>query len=191
MIARDLERMLVMAQASPSGLDLVLRSLRDNGAIPIGGRGTNAPKIGNVEASAILLALAASDVAGKSYLALAGLRALRFAASSVSARYSESLIDTVRSLLGDPVLANGVREIRVCRNLPLAEIFYNDGTVERFVHEDVLVDAAGFGGACFRSEGVLSGGLLTTVALKLKTPRVESGWVGDTVEADQRETVHA
>ncbi|MEO7688189.1 MAG: hypothetical protein ABIS51_02810 [Sphingomonas sp.] len=189
MIARDLERLLVILQAPASIVDLVTRDLRENGAIPTGGRGPNAPRIGAVEAAAMLIALAGADVASQAYLAIAKVKGLRFVELDALPRHDGCLVTTLRKVLGDPPLASEIHEIRVCRNLPLAEIFYKDGAIERFVHQNVIVDPMALGGGCFRSEGVLPGALLEQVALKLLG--TASGWVGDKVEANTRETVQA
>lgn len=167
MNARQLERLLVQHGAPASFLDVVTRKLREAMRLPKGGRGLNAPEIGGDEAAWTLLGLAGTDTATQAAHAITRLLELRLPAG-IEPRHSREFVSAVQIILGSVEWAGEISEVRVGRSCPHSQIIYRDGHVEHFVLPDVSAHAAAsVGSARFRSEGVLSGGLLHQVAIDL------------------------
>lgn len=164
MKVRDLERLLVSLGAPSSFLDTVTRVLRSKSRLPIGGRGAHAPDIGPDEAAWIILALAGTDVAARAVEGLARLLDLQLPTGE-RARFATSFVDAIQVILGSPESAAQIREVRVGRSHALSQIIYCDGEIERFVLPGTSPSsAAEVGSTKFRSEAVLTGGLLVRVA---------------------------
>ncbi|MEA1015576.1 hypothetical protein [Sphingosinicella sp. LY1275] len=171
MKVRQLERILAMHGAPASFLDTVTRSLRAEGRLPIGGRGVNAPDIGPDEAAWVMIGLAATDVAAQAALRFA-LQLELALPEGASPRHARNFVDAVQALLGSPETAWEVWEIRVGRSHNFSQIVYRDGHVEPFVLPNVpLSKATSVGSMAFRSEGIISGGLLHQVAIDLSEPQ--------------------
>ena len=168
MIVRELERVLVACGADASPLDVVTRQLRECGALPIGGRGKHAPQIGPQEAASVLLSyVATASVAGAVPTALLRMKDLA-RPQKMPARHGSSFVNVVATLLGDPAAAAEIEEVRVCRNMPLADIVYADRAVERFMGRSLAWERASeYGRDSLRSEGVIAGGVFRRVAAAL------------------------
>lgn len=173
MRARELERLLVAHDAPASFLDTVTRVLRTEGKLPIGGRGINAPHISPDEAAWTLLGLAGTDVAAQAVHAIARLLELGLPPGERSRTGERRFVDAVQMLLHKPELAATVSEVRVGRSHALSQVLYRDGHVERFVLSGISPSKASTVGAMkFRTEGILTGELLHTIANELAASAV-------------------
>ena len=165
MHAKQLERLLAALGANPSAIDVVTRKLRAGFDLKTGGRGLNAHDLTNAEVSWIVAAYAGSEVAAKADAALARLMELKGVGEKFM--HSGDFLTSLQLILAEPKAAYQVSEVRVCRNLPRAEIHYKDGTKEKFVPAKDRANGEGFGNAIYRSEGVLSAGLIQQLAIEL------------------------
>jgi len=168
MNAKELERLLAHLGANPSAVDVVTRKLRDAFKVSTGGRGINAHRLSVDEVAWIVLTYAGSEIAAKAAETLARLLDLitNEPAPAPNVPWSNDFVASFQLILRDEI--QGVREVRVCRNVGIAEIIFDDGTVRKFVASNLAVnDAAAAGQAMFRSEGVLSGGLIEALKHRL------------------------
>ena len=161
MNAKELERFLANLGASATQVDVVTRRMRAAFNVSTGGRGVNAASLRVDEIAWILCAFAGSDIAAKADQTFATILKLQ----SPDAKCKEFVIAMQLILRGE---ITDVQEVRICRNMPLAKILYTDGNIERFVSTEYLQSAGGFGEASFRSEGVISGGLIKALRLELE-----------------------
>lgn len=174
MRVRQLERLLTTLGASATALDIVTRQLREATRLPIGGRGANAPHITGDEAAWIIIALASTETASQAVAGLSRQTELQLP-REVEPRHSRSFVDTVQLILGSQEWAGNVVEIRVGRSHARSQVIYTNGDVENFVLPGMTAkQAEGVGTAAFRSEAVLSRGLLHQVAIELTGENVSA-----------------
>lgn len=164
MKARKLERILVSHGAPASFLDTVTRVMRTDGKLPIGGRGPNAPDIGPFEAALMMIALAATDVAARAVEGLS--RQISLKTDAAAPRFADDLPSALQVALGNPDWARQIAEVRVGRTHAFSQIAYCDGHIEYFTIPGTA-NPSGVGSTAFRSEGILSGGLIHQVAIEL------------------------
>src|SRR5689334_1814244 len=112
MRARQFEMLLAsFGLWSSSEIDQRTRALREIGALPIGGRGLNAPDITAEHAAMILIALASTERAGDAreatqvYASMADESGRTFAAALTAA-------------LSDPLDKLHLERVTVCRTIP-------------------------------------------------------------------------
>jgi hypothetical protein len=163
--AKQLERFLVHLGANASAIDVVTRRLRAGFNLKTRGRGLNARDLTTAEVSWIVAAYAGADIAAKADVALTRLKQLSGVGETF--KHSGDFLMSLELILADQKLAYQVSEVRVCRNLPMAEIHYKDGTKEKFVPASDSVTGASFGNSSYRSEGVLGAGLIQQLAIEL------------------------
>ena len=165
MNAKQLERLLSKLGANASALDVVTRKLRAAFDLKTGGRGLNAHDLTTAEVSWIITAYAGSEVAAKADVTLS--RLIELDGVGEKFRHSGDFLTSLQLILGEQELAREVSEVRICRNIPIAEIHYKDGSKEKFVPAKDRINGASFGNASYRSEGVLSAGLIQQLAIEL------------------------
>lgn len=167
MNARDFERFLVERGAPASFLDIVTRKLRQEGKLRIGGRGRHAAEVEHIEAAWIMIGLAATDVAAQAVDGFRRQMELEVP-RGVRPRHYTHIVEALQIILGNPQWASKVAEIRVGRTYAHTQIVYHDAPTDHFVLPGTPKDeAAEVGNRAFRSEGVLSGGLIHEAALAL------------------------
>jgi len=141
-------------------MDATTRKLRECGRLPVGGRGTNAPTIGFVEAATILVAVAGSAKGNEADARVGKLESLRCTSGD---HESWPLLEVLALLLGDPAKLHGVAEVRIARIKKRATIQFEDGRVEEFLDQkpDTRVDR-------FDVEGILPAALLGLIASAIR-----------------------
>jgi hypothetical protein len=139
-------------------MDVITRRLRENGQLPTGGRGFNAPIIGPHEAAIILIAVAGSPKAHEADVRAAKLGPLH----SEGRAGSRTLLNAVAALLSNPSELDALSEVRIARTTRRAKIIFRNGKLEEFRtgKSDPRSDR-------FDVEGILSAPLLALVARSL------------------------
>lgn len=167
MNAKQLERNLAEMGASASAVDVVVRKLREAFKVSTGGRGVNAHSLTADEVAWIVACYAGSDVAAQAAHTLLRLSDLIGVGDPYGFRHSNDFLASFQVILADPEKAWDVWEVRIARNMPIASIQYRDGTIEKFVSSEHRNHGQGYGTTAFRSEGVLSAGLIHQLAIDL------------------------
>ncbi len=152
MDAKNLERLLASHGASPSGIAVVVQKLRAAFKVSVGGRGFNAHDLTADEMSWIVATYLGSEAPARASETLARLSKLR----TTDAEPREFIL-CFRLILSRDI--KGVREIRIARNVDFAQILFNNRSPWTFTNRRAP-------GAlpAFRSEGVLSAGLIDVLA---------------------------
>lgn len=163
MNAKQLERFLADRGANASAVDVVVRKLRESFKLSTAGRGLSAHKLDGAEIVWVLTVYAGSETAARADETLARLSNL-IAPAFRHKHIGNDFLSAVQVHFRNG--AEDIREIRIGRNINMAVIVFNDGV------EEVFVDAGQHGQAdlaanAYRSEGVLSGGLLKQLAAEI------------------------
>ena len=172
MNAKQLERLLTPFRVNPSAFDVVTRKLRESFSLATSGRGMNAHNLTIDETAWLLAAYAGSEVAAKAAETLKRLIPLQS-----DEKVNSGFLFNLQLILRGEI--TNVQEVRVCKNADLAVIRYQDGTEVKFVRPEHLGEARGFGEAIYRSEGILTGGLLKTLAIEFADGDAAGEFLGE------------
>lgn len=161
MNAKALERLIADRGGNASAFGVVVRTLRAAFHVSTSGRGIP-HDLSPDDGAWVLAAYAGSEIAARADHTFGRLLKLQSDAST-----NNRFVFKLQLILRRDSVVPPVREVRICRNLNLAVIVYQDGREERFT--------AGNGGDVpaggFRSEGILSGELLDVIARNFSEDR--------------------
>jgi hypothetical protein len=153
MNAKDLERLFASHGANPSGFTVVVQKLREAFKVSVGGRGFNAHDLTADEMAWVAATYVGSEVPARASETLARLLKLRAVDSE-----PKDFILCFRLILSRDI--KGVREIRIARNADFAQIIFHKGAPWTFANWRAPAATP----PAFRSEGVLSAGLIDMLA---------------------------
>lgn len=163
MNAEQLKRFLVQRGAGNAAVDAVIRKLRVAFRVQVSGRGTRAHQLDVAEVWWVLACLAGSDTPSRSPDTI---RRLINLSSPESRTGTNDFIARVQSII--IAGAREIADITIARNVDFAVIRYLDGGEERYFSPDEFLVSKDISSNFFRSEGVIPGNLLRTVAGDLR-----------------------
>jgi hypothetical protein len=154
---KDMERLIAedTGYFTERDLDVRTRKGREEGWLPTGGRGLNAPALTPASATAVLISLA-SEQACHATEAVSRL-------SPLKADNGQVFAEALAEILAEPRAAAGVAEVELGRNVPTAKVIFLDGRTIEFsggVAEAVAI----------QSEIGIDGTLLVKIAELIEKP---------------------
>ena len=171
--AKDLESKLpTFFPRSRSELQQIFESLRDDGLLPTGGRGPNAPHITVQHGASILIAICSPRTLAQSaefVVEWGGMKPVGKKLSDFAG--VKNFRQALEVLLSDAEDKVRLKEVRITLNWPRAIIVLDSGKQFTFGYEDSLAASdAGYFSYPSRFEAILAPSMLTQMALYISQP---------------------